>query len=130
MIINFINQSDADSKKQERLVIIDAGHGGSDPGATSPIKGLLEREVALDVSRKLNVLLKETGFKTYMTRENDVAVSLRDRVTVANKLEADLFVSVHANAAMNTRLATQEYRQLVAEAMFRAIATYFEEINK
>ncbi|ABR48051.1 N-acetylmuramoyl-L-alanine amidase [Alkaliphilus metalliredigens QYMF] len=201
MIISFINQSNTDSKKPEILVVIDPGHGGVDPGAISPIKGLLEKEIALDVSHRLNKLLKEAGFKTYMTRERDVTVSLADRVTVANQMGADLFVSVHANAALTPnahgvehlyypsegnpqdhrgnrrlaqifqnqmiqmtgardrgvvprenlyvlretkmpailseigfltnpkeeeKLATQEYRQLAAEAMFRSIVMYFQ----
>lgn len=84
------------------LIVIDPGHGGRDPGATSPINGLAEKLVVLDISQRLNKLLTDAGFRTYMTRAGDNAISLADRVGVANQLEADLFISVHANAAASS----------------------------
>ena len=91
-----------DAKYREILIIVDPGHGGSDPGTISPIRGIRESEVALDISLKLNRLLTETGFRTYMTRADDLnkdfKLSLQDRVEIANVLKADLFVSVHVNS--------------------------------
>ncbi|SNS71482.1 N-acetylmuramoyl-L-alanine amidase [Anaerovirgula multivorans] len=186
------------------LIVIDPGHGGTDPGATSPINSLMEKHVVLDISQKLNKLLTDAGFRTYMTRTADNAITLADRAGVANQLQGDLFVSVHANAAASSsangienlyypsennsndardnkklaqvfqkemvrmlgahsrgivpreqlyviretkmpavltevgfltnpeeaaKLATPEYRQLVAESIYQSILKYFEEIK-
>ena len=83
------------------LIVIDPGHGGSAPGAISPINKLVEKNLTLDIGQRLNKLLTEGGFRTYMTRVGDTDVSLADRAGVANQLGADLFVSVHVNAVTN-----------------------------
>jgi N-acetylmuramoyl-L-alanine amidase len=78
-------------------VVVDAGHGGQDPGA----KGfffLKEKDVALDVTRRIKHLLKKMGFNVYLTRNTDKDLSLLERVELANQLKADLFVSVHVNS--------------------------------
>jgi len=81
-----------------RLIVLDAGHGGHDPGATGP-SGLTEKEVVLDVAKRVARLVEEDlGVKVALTRSTDVFVPLRDRTNFANKQRADLFVSVHANA--------------------------------
>lgn len=94
-----------DAKYREILVVIDPGHGGPDPGTVSPILNMKESEVVLDISIKLNWLLTEAGFRTYVTRmdnlSNNFKLSLHDRVDAANVLDADLFVSVHANSFTN-----------------------------
>ncbi|KAB3530025.1 N-acetylmuramoyl-L-alanine amidase family protein [Alkaliphilus serpentinus] len=193
------------NKYRELLIVIDPGHGGKDGGATSPNLKIKEKDLVLDVSKRLNELLLEAGFRTYMTRTDDTFVELKDRPGVANQLGADLFVSVHANATgkssingienyyypseknpednrdnktlatifQNTmttilgansrrlegveafvvtretkmpavltemgfltnpeeeaKLATDAYRQKVAEALFTSIVKYYDEINK
>ncbi|KAB3529610.1 AMIN domain-containing protein [Alkaliphilus pronyensis] len=95
LVINLKNTN----KYKELLVVIDPGHGGQDPGACPNI--LKESDVVLDISQRLNKLLTEEGFRTYMTRDTDVKVDLRERAAVANQLAADLFVSIHANSAPN-----------------------------
>src|SRR5262249_44309146 len=80
------------------LIVLDAGHGGHDPGATGP-SGLTEKEVVLDVTKRVARMVEEDlGVKVALTRSTDVFVPLRDRTNFANKQRADLFVSVHANA--------------------------------
>lgn len=80
------------------IVAIDAGHGGEDPGAIGH-GGLMEKDVALSLSRKLAAMInQEPGFKAVLTRDGDYFIPLRDRVKRARKAEADLFVSIHANA--------------------------------
>lgn len=81
-------------------VVIDPGHGGRDPGAIGG-GGLTEKEVALDVSLMLRDMLRDEGFHVIMTRTTDVYISLDQRAQMANEAAADLFVSVHANAAEN-----------------------------
>lgn len=85
-------------------VVIDPGHGGKDPGALGP-GGIREKDVVLDVARKVKRLLeKEHGYNVILTRDRDVYLSLEDRAAIANKKSADLFVSIHANANRNKRL--------------------------
>ncbi len=81
-----------------RTIVLDAGHGGHDPGATGPT-GLMEKELVLDVTKRVARLVEERlGLKVLLTRDADVFVPLRDRTTFANRQRADLFVSIHANA--------------------------------
>ncbi len=80
------------------VIAIDAGHGGEDPGARGH-NGLLEKEVALSVARKLaRAINAQPGMKAVLTRDGDYYVGLRERVNIARKHQADLFVSVHCNA--------------------------------
>lgn len=85
-------------------IVIDPGHGGTDPGTWAVHNGILvtESEVALDVSLHLQRLLNQTGMDVSMTRSTDVFVPLIARSNFANQKGADLFVSVHANSAANT----------------------------
>ncbi|WP_420468012.1 N-acetylmuramoyl-L-alanine amidase [Panacagrimonas sp.] len=83
------------------VVAIDAGHGGEDPGAIGK-SGLQEKNVALDLAQRLARLVNaEPGFRAVLTRDGDYYLGLRERVTRARKAQADLFVSVHANALKN-----------------------------
>jgi len=79
-----------------RRVVIDPGHGGGDVGTRTPT-GLAEKELTLDIGRRLGAKLREAGFEVEFTRETDTRVSLRDRARLANELGADLFVSIHVN---------------------------------
>ncbi len=79
-------------------VVIDAGHGGDDHGAEGPT-GLLEKDVVLDVARRLRRTLEADGLHVVMTRDRDVYVSLQERAEIANQAHGDLFLSIHANAA-------------------------------
>lgn len=86
------------AQKKEFVVVIDAGHGGNDPGALG-IK-YTEKEINLGVALKLGKLIEKncTGTKVVYTRKTDVFVPLIDRAKIANKAEADLFISIHANS--------------------------------
>jgi N-acetylmuramoyl-L-alanine amidase len=81
-------------------VVIDAGHGGHDPGAKA--NGLNEADLTLDVAMRLKRLLeKQPGIEVVMTREADVFIPLEERTAIANREGADLFLSIHANASRN-----------------------------
>ena len=81
-----------------KLIVLDPGHGGHDPGATGP-GGLQEKEVVLDVVKRLARLLEsEGGVRVSLSRTGDYFVPLRERTSFANGQRADLFVSIHANA--------------------------------
>jgi N-acetylmuramoyl-L-alanine amidase len=83
-------------------VVIDPGHGGHDPGTMNK-SGLREKEVVLDVSHRLRKLLEKDGFEVLMTRDKDVFIPLEERTAIANSKGADLFVSIHVNAARSTK---------------------------
>lgn len=80
-----------------KKIVIDAGHGGHDPGAIGRT-GLREKDVTLDIAKRLSRLLKEDGFQVVMTRSSDTFISLSSRVDIANDSDADIFLSIHANA--------------------------------
>lgn len=85
-----------------RTIVIDPGHGGNDQGARSR-SGIREKTVVLDVSKRLEALLKKHGFRASLVRTSDATVSLDQRVSIARERGADLFVSVHFNAVANAR---------------------------
>ncbi|MCX5713530.1 MAG: N-acetylmuramoyl-L-alanine amidase, partial [Candidatus Omnitrophica bacterium] len=80
-----------------KTIVIDAGHGGKDPGTTGRT-GLKEKDINLDIARRLAKILKDSGVKVVLTRNNDSYPSLTRRVNIANSAKADLFVSIHTNA--------------------------------
>ncbi len=82
-----------------RRIVLDPGHGGSDPGAIGP-NGLREKDVTLDVAhRAAPILAREVGVSTLLTRDVDVYVPLDERAARANAFNADLFVSIHLNSS-------------------------------
>ena len=83
-------------------VVIDPGHGGSDPGAIG-IGGIKETDVVLEVSKIIKKLLTQKGVKVRLTRSNERDLDLPPRVSLANKTSADIFVSIHANASRGKR---------------------------
>lgn len=89
-------------------VVIDAGHGGKDPGAPS-VNGKHEKEFNLAIAKKVMALLnKETRIKGIMTRSNDTFIELDGRVKIANDAKADLFISIHANRAASASVSGAE----------------------
>ncbi|EOD00472.1 N-acetylmuramoyl-L-alanine amidase family protein [Caldisalinibacter kiritimatiensis] len=90
-----------DERFKDKLIIIDAGHGGKDPGATAPTFKVLEKELNLRVAKELNERLKAAGFKTLMIRETDKYIGLYERADIANESNGDLFISIHFNAHPN-----------------------------
>ena len=89
-------------KHNKFLVVIDPGHGGSDPGAIG-VNGLRETDVVLEVSKIVKKLLSEKGVRVSLTRRTEVDLDLPPRVSFANKTAADIFVSIHANASRGKR---------------------------
>ena len=121
------NDLDINAGKRDIVIVIDPGHGGEDPGAIGP-NGLREKKVVLAVSKALkNKLNAKKGFKAILTRESDYYIGLRDRMVLARKFNADLLISVHADAftkpqpkgasvyALSTRGATSEMARWLAK---------------
>jgi N-acetylmuramoyl-L-alanine amidase len=86
----------------QRVVVIDPGHGGRDPGKIGP-NGLREKDVTLLISQRLATILRERGYEVHLTRTTDTLIALGDRPRLANKWRADrpvaVFLSIHANSA-------------------------------
>ncbi|MDA9127842.1 N-acetylmuramoyl-L-alanine amidase [Flavobacteriaceae bacterium] len=78
------------------VVVIDPGHGGKDPGNLG--NGFKEKDIVLDVSKQVGALLQQQGVEVIYTRKKDVFIELYDRAPVANKADADLFVSIHCDS--------------------------------
>ncbi|MEC7816402.1 MAG: N-acetylmuramoyl-L-alanine amidase [Pseudomonadota bacterium] len=118
--------------KRDIVVVIDAGHGGEDPGAIGP-RGTREKDVVLKMSKTLMDLInKQPGFTAKLTRTGDYYIGLRNRTILARKYNADLFVSVHADAfrtpqprgasvfALSERGATSETARWLAQSENRS----------
>ena len=99
-----------------RRIVVDAGHGGKDPGAIGP-RGTREKDVTLALARILAKRLKtEFGCQVILTRDKDIFLPLEERTAIANRVGADLFISIHANASPNRSV--------------RGIETYYLNLSK
>lgn len=86
-------------RKKDIVVVIDPGHGGKDPGAVSRATGLQEKGVVLAISQRLKRILDgKAGYRAVLTRDRDVFIPLRERTAIARRHQADLFISIHADA--------------------------------
>lgn len=88
----------------DRIVVLDAGHGGNDAGETAMVQdvSLQEKDITLATVKKAGKLLSEQGIRVYYTREDDSSRSMEDRVDFANALQADMLISVHVTSAEDT----------------------------
>ncbi|MES2728711.1 MAG: N-acetylmuramoyl-L-alanine amidase [Pseudomonadota bacterium] len=91
--------------KDPFIVVIDAGHGGTDPGATA-VNGTLEKNIVLGITRELRDQLRaDPRYRVFLTRDNDRFIKLADRVKIARQHKADLFISIHADSLPSKRNA-------------------------
>lgn len=81
---------------KKKIIVIDAGHGGKDPGAI--FSAILEKGLNLDIAKRLGKLLTDKGYEVIFTRENDTFIELVGRAEIANKNNADLFIGIHNNS--------------------------------
>lgn len=88
-----------------RTVVVDAGHGGKDPGAIGRRSRLKEKNMTLSIAKKLGSILERSGLRVIYTRSNDTFIPLPKRTSIANNAKADLFVSVHINASRSRSLS-------------------------
>ena len=93
-----LNRAPALRGQRCRVIVLDPGHGGQDRGARGA-RGVEEKGVVLDIARRARVHLANAGFKVYLTRDGDRFVPLDERVRKAAEWQADLFISIHLNAA-------------------------------
>ncbi len=120
-------QVDDNHKTKNIMIVIDPGHGGKDPGAAG-LNGAREKDVVLRISKELCTMLnQEPGFKAVLTRDRDIYIPLRQRLAIARKNHADMFIAIHADAynhtqatgasvyALSQRGATSEAAKWLAE---------------
>lgn len=84
-------------------VVVDAGHGGHDSGAIGP-SGTQEKDIALDIAKRLATRLSHMGLEVVLTRDDDTFVRLEDRAKIANRAKGDLFISIHCNSSTSKSL--------------------------
>lgn len=131
IILNPTNKKTTGGKKK---VVIDAGHGGTDVGATSG--GIYEKDITLDVAKRVETLLKQKGYQVVMTRPNDTYVSLKERVDISNNNNPDIFVSVHVNSSVRpeiTGVETHYYHQesmSLAQTVHSSLASAVKSPNR
>jgi N-acetylmuramoyl-L-alanine amidase len=92
-----VDEDSGDAPGPIRRIVVDAGHGGHDPGAIGP-RRVREKDVTLAMARRLAKKLRKAGFEVVLTRSEDRFLALEERTAVANTARGDLFVSIHANA--------------------------------
>lgn len=105
-----------------KVVVIDAGHGGEEPGAI--YGGIKEKNINLKIAKYVEDELNKNGVRVYMTRTSDVTTSLASRTTLANSVNADLFVSVHNNAIEKTSIKGTEVLYPTSNIVKNGITAY------
>jgi N-acetylmuramoyl-L-alanine amidase len=117
-------------KPQKYVIVVDAGHGGNDPGAIGA-SGVHEKDVTLSVARAVKRAMEETGrYRVVLTRDSDVYIPLRQRPAIARKAKADLFISIHADKIGRTNVRGASIYTLSRTASDVETARLAEEENK
>lgn len=114
----------------KRIIVIDPGHGGVDPGAIG-VSGIYEKHLTLAAARDLRAYLEKTGrFRVYLTRDRDVFIRLRDRIEIARDKDAALFISLHADSIRNRKVRGLSVYTLSETASDKEAAELAERENK
>jgi len=121
-----------------RMIVVDPGHGGSDPGTIGSVLGVFEKDVVLPISLELGRLLEENGAVVVFTRSDDRYVSHFDRAPIANAVNAEVLISIHANSYEGTAAKGVEtlYNPLYlenfrfAEVIQRELVNYIGAVNR
>ena len=122
------------STNTKKKIVIDAGHGGTDAGAIGG--NIKEKDITLDVAKRLEKLLKQKGYEVKMTRTDDTYVSLQDRVEISENYCPDIFVSVHVNSSVKpeiTGVETHYYHQesmSLAQVVHSSFASAIQSPNR
>ena len=116
--------------KRKKIVVLDPGHGGKDPGAIGRSWRTYEKNVTLSMGKELKKQLEAKGFKVYMTRSTDIFIPLRKRVAIARSYHADLFISLHADSTYNRNAQGLSIYTLSETASDKEAAALAERENK
>ena len=117
------------SVARKKIVMLDPGHGGQDPGAISR-SGKYEKDLTLKMAKETKTLLEKAGYKVVMTRDKDYYVTLRGRIEKAHKANADLFISIHADSAKSSAAKGLSVYTISETASDKEAAALAESANK
>ena len=116
--------------RRKRVVVLDPGHGGKDPGAIGSYSKTYEKNITLAMGKELKQILQNKGYVVYLTRENDIFIPLRQRIKIAQNHKADLFMSIHADSARNHSATGLSVYTLSDTASDQEAAALAERENK
>jgi len=120
----------ASTNNAKKIIVLDPGHGGQDPGAIG-CSGVYEKNITLAMAKELKKILDKDGrYKVYLTRNRDVFIPLRERVRIARRYKADLFLSIHADSARNKNAKGLSVYTLSETASDKEAAALAERENK
>ena len=122
--------SNSKPKAKQKVIVLDPGHGGKDPGAIGAHGKTYEKNITLAMGKELKSLLEARGYKVYLTRSTDIFIPLRQRVKIAQKYKADLFMSLHADSAVNRNATGLSVYTLSETASDKEAAALAERENK
>ena len=134
IMLNPSSTSSLNTFKEKKKIVIDAGHGGSDAGAIGG--GIHEKDITLDIAKRVEKLLKQKGYLVKMTRDDDTYVSLQDRVSINENYGPDIFVSIHVNSSVRpeiTGVETHYYHQesmALAQTVHSSLASAVQSPNR
>ena len=123
------SSSKAKTVNKKKIIVLDPGHGGKDPGAIG-YSGVYEKNITLAMAKELKVILEKEWYKVHLTRSTDIFIPLRDRVKIARKYNADLFMSIHADSAVNRSAKGLSVYTLSETASDKEAAALAERENK
>ncbi len=117
-------------KPRQKIIVLDPGHGGKDPGAIGAYGKTYEKNITLAMGKELKAILEKKGYTVYLTRSTDIFIPLRQRVKIAQKHKADLFMSIHADSAVNRNAKGLSVYTLSETASDKEAAALAERENK
>lgn len=115
--------------KKKKIIVLDPGHGGQDPGAISA-SGKYEKDLVLKMAKETKELLEKEGYQVVLTRTKDVFITLRGRIKKAHEAGADLFVSIHADSSKNRSAKGLSIYTISEKASDKEAAALAERENK
>ena len=128
--VQVMTASTPQKRKKRPLIVLDPGHGGVDPG-THGKSGIYEKHITLSAAREFKAMLEESGrYRVLLTRNRDIFIRLRDRISIARDAGADLFISLHADAIKNRKIRGLSVYTLSERASDKEAAGLAEKENK
>lgn len=124
------NNTSGKAAKRKRVIVLDPGHGGKDPGAIGAHGKTFEKNITLAMGKELQEILRRRGYTVYLTRSTDIFIPLRQRIKIAQKYKADLFMSLHADSAKNRSATGLSVYTLSDRASDAEAAALAERENK
>ena len=123
------SKSSAKAVAQKKVIVLDPGHGGQDPGAISAA-GKYEKDLVLKMAKETKEMLEKAGYKVVLTRSKDIFIPLRGRIKKAHEANGDLFISIHADSSKNRSAKGLSIYTISEKASDKEAAALAERENK